>query len=62
MVCESGRIGYMETLNGLKEFFDSFCEVVFGENLGEVDWNYDEYFLEKYVTQRRFIENPLDLP
>lgn len=52
----------VETLNRLKEFFDSFCESVFGENVYEADWNYDEYFLEKYVMQRSFIENPLDLP
>lgn len=52
----------LETLNGLKEFFDSFCETVFSENVDEADWNYDEYFLEKCMKQREYVQNPLDLP
>lgn len=35
-------------LDGLKDFFDSFCETVFGEDLYEASWNYDDYFLEEY--------------
>lgn len=52
----------MEILNGLKEYFDSFCETVFKEDVIEASWNYDDYFLEKFQNRREDIENPLGLP
>ncbi|MGI6494176.1 MAG: hypothetical protein ACOX10_05045 [Candidatus Methanomethylophilaceae archaeon] len=52
----------IRTLKGLREFFDSFSESVFDEDIDEACWNYDEYFLEKYKIQRGWIVNHPDSP
>lgn len=48
----------IELLTNLKIFFNSFCEIVFCENIEEAQWNYDDYFLNEFFNWRSDIEDP----
>lgn len=45
----------------LLPFYEDLCTRIFEENVGEANWNYDDYFLEKVRQTMREISNPLDV-
>lgn len=51
----------VDMIKSLGKFFDSFCNTVFNEDIEEVKWNYDDYFLEKFKEYIIRLDNPLDL-
>lgn len=50
----------------LSQFYMEFCNLVYGEAIGESRWNYDQYFIDeveqKIKDETENIENPLGLP
>lgn len=53
---------YIETtIDKLRTFFDNLCKDVFLEKVDEADWNYDQYFIDKFHERIEEIENPLGL-
>lgn len=53
---------YIETtIDKLRTFFDNLCKDVFSEKVDEADWNYDQYFIDKFHERIEEIENPLGL-
>ena len=51
-----------DILGGLREFFNSFCEILFKEDSKEAMWNYDDYFIGEFNIWREDVENPLGIP
>jgi hypothetical protein len=50
-----------ESLDATTYFFKKYCEVVFGENYAEAQWNYDSYFETEIRSEIENITNPLGL-
>ena len=52
----------LQLIDGCAEFFKEYCELVFGENYAEAQWNYGGYFVEAVDDKMDDIDNPLGLP
>ncbi|MBR6738013.1 MAG: hypothetical protein IKL82_06650 [Clostridia bacterium] len=50
-----------EIIKGCIEFFKEYCELVFGENYEEAQWNYCKYFTVRMKDEIEMLENPLGL-
>lgn len=48
-------------LTGLKTFFKDYCNLAFGENYENAQWNYDAWFLTKVSDEIKNIKNPLGI-
>jgi hypothetical protein len=49
-------------LDGVAAFLKGYCCLVFGENVSEVSWNFDRYFLDAVYAEIEAVANPLGLP
>ena len=48
-------------INGCKEFFKEYCNLVFSEDYNESQWNYDKYFTNQVYDEIDLNTNPLGL-
>ncbi len=49
------------SLDGVERFFKNYCELVFGEDYSEAQWNYDGFFENEISSAIDDIANPLGL-
>lgn len=51
----------LDLISGLTEFFKEYCQLMFGENYEQAQWNYNDYFLDIVRDNIELITNPLGL-
>ena len=51
----------VDLISGLTEFFKEYCQLMFGENYEQAQWNYNDYFLDIVRDNIELITNPLGL-
>ena len=49
----------LDLINGLTEFFKEYCQLMFGEDYAQAQWNYQDYFLDIVRDNIEMITNPL---